>query len=272
MGFINIDNPWVVIAGVLGNIISFLVTLAPMPTFYRICKKRSTESFQSTPYVVAMFSALTWLYYALLTSNILVLTINTITLLIESIYISIFLAFAPKKAKVSTMKLLLFLNLGVFGALVLLTLTLLKGTQRIDIAGMICATFAISVFAAPLSIIKLVIKTKSVEYMPISLSFFLTLSAIAWLSYGVLLKDLFIALPNVVGFMFGIAQMILYCIYMKRKNDDKFNDNSIEPLPITTKSTEMEVIDQEMKSVCIDPIIKVDVVSETTTNDLTQKP
>lgn len=55
--------------------------------------------------------------------------------------------------QVSTMKLLLFLNLGVFGALVLLTLTLLKGTQRIDIAGMICATFAISVFAAPLSII-----------------------------------------------------------------------------------------------------------------------
>ncbi|KAJ0977688.1 hypothetical protein J5N97_013162 [Dioscorea zingiberensis] len=252
----NSLNTWVLVAGVLGNIISFMVILAPVPTFYRICKKRSTESFQSTPYVVALFSALTWIYYSLLTSNILVLSINSLACVIECVYISIYLAFAPKKAKLSTMKLLVLLNLGVFGILVLLTLTLLKGTQRIDIAGMICATFAISVFAAPLSIIKLVIKTKSVEYMPISLSFFLTLSAVAWLSYGVLLKDLFIALPNVVGFMFGIAQMILYCIYMNSKCETLPEIHDIKPV------VDIEA-GEEMKSVCVDPI-KADVAAETT--------
>jgi uncharacterized protein with PQ loop repeat len=37
-----------------------------------------------------------------------------------------------------------------------------------------------------------VIKTKSAEYMPFSLSFFLTLSAVAWFFYGLFTKDIYV--------------------------------------------------------------------------------
>lgn len=95
-----------------------------------------------------------------------------------------------------------------------------------------------------------VIKTKSVEFMPFTLSFFLTLCATMWFFYGFFVKDMFIAvseyaiiiipsalthqfsanskrscflsaeqLPNVLGFLFGITQMTLYMIYKNAKKE-----------------------------------------------------
>ncbi|KAF8408461.1 hypothetical protein HHK36_007614 [Tetracentron sinense] len=201
-----------------GNIISFMVYLAPLPTFYRVYKKKSTEGFHSLPYVVALFSSMLWIYYAFLKSDAyLLITINSIGCIIETIYISMYIAYAPKQARILTVKLLLLLNLGLFCLILLITLFLAKGSNRLRILGWVCVVLSASVFAAPLSIMRLVILTKSVEFMPFSLSFFLTLSAITWFTYGMLLKDIYVALPNILGLIFGVLQMVLYVIYKNRK-------------------------------------------------------
>ncbi|KAI8529251.1 hypothetical protein RHMOL_Rhmol12G0210700 [Rhododendron molle] len=154
--------------GLLGNIVSFFVFLSPLPTFYKIYQKKSTEGFQSVPYVVALFSAMLLMYYAFLKDNdgILIITINSFGCLVETIYIVVYLFYAPKKTK------------------------------------------------------KQVIRTQSVEYMPFSLSLTLTLNAVMWFFYGFLIKDFNIAIPNVLGFVFGIIQMVVYGVY-KRKGTKK---------------------------------------------------
>ncbi|MCE0480805.1 hypothetical protein HAX54_037936, partial [Datura stramonium] len=188
------------------------------PTFYNIYKKKSTEGYQSIPYVVALFSAMLWIYYAFLKTNTtLLITINTFGCFIETLYVGFYLFYAPKKARVQTIKLLLLLVVGGFGAIVLVTQFLFKGVVRAQIVGWICLVFSLCVFVAPLCIVRQVIKTKSVEYMPFLLSVFLTLSAVMWFFYGLLLKDFNIAIPNVLGFIFGILQMILYVMYNKKE-------------------------------------------------------
>ncbi|XP_048328926.1 bidirectional sugar transporter SWEET12-like [Ziziphus jujuba] len=218
MAIFATHNIGVLIFGILGNIVSFVVFLAPVPTFLRVIKKKSTEGFQSVPYVVALFSGMMWLYYASLKSDeTLLITINSFGCVIETIYIAIYITYAPKQARLFTLRLLLLFNFGGFCLVLLLSHFLAEGPTRIKVLGWLNVVVAVSVFAAPLSIIRVVIRTKSVEFMPFPLSFFLTLSAIMWLCYGVLLKDLYVALPNILGLVFGVLQMILYVVYKNKK-------------------------------------------------------
>ncbi|KAF8652229.1 hypothetical protein HU200_062864 [Digitaria exilis] len=197
-----------------GNFISFMTYLAPLPTFYRVYKSKSTEGFQSVPYVVALFSAMLWIYYALLKSDeFLLITVNSAGCVIETLYVVMYLVYAPKKAKLFTAKILLLLNVGVFGLILLLTMLLSGGDKRVVLVGWVCVGFAVSVFVAPLSIIRQVLRTRSVEFMPFFLSLSLTVSAVVWFLYGLLIKDKYVALPNVIGFTFGVIQMCLYALY-----------------------------------------------------------
>ncbi|KAJ7945592.1 Bidirectional sugar transporter SWEET [Quillaja saponaria] len=206
--------------GLLGNIISFMVFLAPLPTFYRIYKKKSTEGFQSVPYLVALLSSVVWCYYASLKTNaVLLITINSFGCVIEIIYTLIFIIYATKEARNLTVKLFLAMNVGLFCSILVMTNFFFKGSLRVQVLGWICVFISVTVFAAPLSIVAQVIRTKSVDFMPFNLSFFLTLSAIMWFAYGLFLKDICIALPNVVGFALGLTQMLLYAIY--RRNGKK---------------------------------------------------
>ncbi|KAL5561551.1 hypothetical protein UlMin_031298 [Ulmus minor] len=221
-----------VVFGILGNIVAFLVYLAPLPTFYRICKKKSTEGFQSIPYSVALFSAMLTLYYAMLKSNgFLLITINSIGCAIESTYLIIFLIYATGSTRMYAIKLLILFNAGTFGLILLCTSFIPNAYLKLKVVGWICAVFSVCVFAAPLSIIRLVIKTKSVEYMPFPLSFCLTLCAVMWFFYGLLVNDFFIASPNILGFLFGIAQMIIYIVYKRHSKEGILPEFKLKEAP-----------------------------------------
>ncbi|XP_057782412.1 bidirectional sugar transporter NEC1-like [Salvia miltiorrhiza] len=213
--------------GILGNVVSFLVYLAPVPTFHRICKKKSTEGFQAIPYAVALFSAMLYLYYAFLKKNaVMLVTINSFGCAIELLYLAIYMIYATKESRVFTTKLILLLNVTSLGFITTCTYYFACGHLRVNIVGWICAVFSVTVFLAPLSIMRQVVRTKSVEFMPFTLSFFLTLCAVVWFFYGFLIKDYYIATPNIIGFIFGVAQMILYLVY---KNKNVCRKQQIQP-------------------------------------------
>lgn len=170
--------------------------------------------FQSLPYVVSLFSALLWLYYAFIKGGdtFLLISINSLGTFIESVYIIIFLVYATPETKkqtfkglTATMLLCLVISLG--------TLFSFHGPTRVLVVGWICVGISICVFAAPLTIVFQVVRTKSVEFMPLSLSCFLTLSAMMWFAYGLSLKDICVTVPNVLGFLLGVVQMGLYAYY-----------------------------------------------------------
>jgi len=195
------------------------------PTFLRVYRKKSTEGFSSVPYVVALFSCTLWIFYALVKTNSSpLLTINAFGCAIESVYILLYLVYAPRPARLRALASFLLLNVAAFSLIAVVTLVLVAEAQRVRVLGSICLAFSMAVFVAPMSVIVIytrstsklkrdniiktralanyncsllctqfvVIRTKSAEFMPFSLSFFLTLSAVAWFFYGLFTNDLYV--------------------------------------------------------------------------------
>ncbi|VFQ97861.1 unnamed protein product [Cuscuta campestris] len=218
--------------GVFGNITGLFLFLAPMITFKRVIQKRSTEEFSGIPYVMTLLNCLLSTWYGLpfiSPNNILVSIINGTGAGLEAIYVLIFLIYAPKreKAKISG---LLSVVLAIFAAVALVSLLALHHNARKLLCGFAAAIFSIIMYGSPLSIMRTVIKTKSVEFMPFFLSLFVFLCGTSWFIYGLLGKDPFIAVPNGVGSLLGMVQLILYTIYRDNKGKDKkaTGDHSVE--------------------------------------------
>ncbi|XP_020255122.1 bidirectional sugar transporter SWEET1a-like isoform X3 [Asparagus officinalis] len=172
--------------------------------------------------------------------NLLVSTINGTGALIEAIYVLIFLIFAPKKVREKIIGLLALVT-SIFTLVALISTLALHGQARKLFCGIAAAIFSICMYASPLSIMRLVIKTKSVEYMPFLLSLFVFLCGTSWFIYGLLGHDPFVTVPNGCGSVLGAMQLILYAIYRKNNgkaatnchsNGDSLKMNDVKPAQI----------------------------------------
>lgn len=204
--------------GVIGNVLSFVVFLVPIKTFSRVVKNQSTEEFEPAPYVVTLLGSLLWVYYGVTKpGEYLVATVNGVGIILEAIYVLIFLVYASPAVRARTAILVAILDVGFFGGVVLVTQLAIEKELQVSVTGVICACLNIFMYASPLAVMKTVITTKSVEYMPFLLSFSLFLNGGVWTLYAILDKNIFLGLPNGIGCFLGAIQLILYMIYMNTK-------------------------------------------------------
>ncbi|KAL5654251.1 hypothetical protein ACJX0J_033570, partial [Zea mays] len=177
------------------NIISVLVFISPIKTFWRIVRGGTTEEFEPAPYVLTLLNALLWLYYGLTKPDgFLVATVNGFGAVMEAIYVVLFIVYAANHAtRVKTAKLAAALDIGGFGVVFAATTFAISEFElRIMVIGMICACLNVLMYGSPLASMKTVITTKSVEFMPFFLSFFLFLNGGVWATYAVLDRDIFL--------------------------------------------------------------------------------
>ncbi|XP_028557181.1 bidirectional sugar transporter SWEET4-like [Dendrobium catenatum] len=206
------------VVGIIGNVIALGLFFSPLPTFIRIWKKKSVEEFSVIPYVATLLNCMLWMLYGLPIvhpNSTLVLTINCAGTAIEICYVILYLVFSngPKRVKA----LLLFLGDLAFVAVVAIIVLIFFHThdRRSLIVGILCVIFCIIMYLAPLSVMKMVIQTKSVEYMPLSLSVASFLNGLCWTIYALIRFDLYITIPNVLGLLFSITQLVLQALYYK---------------------------------------------------------
>ncbi|KAJ3691819.1 hypothetical protein LUZ61_000090 [Rhynchospora tenuis] len=212
--------------GVVGNVISVLMFASPISTFWRIIQSRSTGDFEPTPYVVTLLNSSFWVYYGLTKPDaFLVATVNGVGVVLEAIYVFLFLLYANPSQRMKAALLVGGLDVGAFGAVFLVTwFGIHDESARIGVIGTIGAFLNILMYGSPLAAVKTVINTKSVEFMPFFLSLFLFLNGGVWTAYAILAKDVFLGIPNGMGFFLGLIQLVIYMIYMNSKASTNSNE------------------------------------------------
>lgn len=228
--------------GVMGNVASMLLYAAPMLTFSRVMKKKNIEGFSCVPYVLALFNCCLYTWYGLPIvsykwENFPVVTINGIGILLEISFIFIYFWFSSTKGKKEVAKMVVPIILICVATGIISTFVFHEHRRRKVFVGSIGLVASIAMYASPLVVVRQVIKTKSVEFMPFYLSLFSFLASGLWMAYGLLSHDLFLASPNLVGTPLCILQLILYFKY--RKNPVK----ELEP----QKWPDLEYNDDKLK-------------------------
>ncbi|THU55297.1 hypothetical protein C4D60_Mb11t05100 [Musa balbisiana] len=184
-------------------------------TFRRIVRNRSTEEFEPSPYVITLLNSSLWVYYGITKpGGLLIVTVNGVGVVVEAVYVALFLLYAAPPLKAKTAVLVAALDVGFFGAVALVTRLAVRGSSRVVVIGLVCAFLNVLMYGSPLCAMRSVITRRSVEYMPFLLSFFLFLNGGIWTLYAIVDKDIFIGIPNGIGFVPGTSQLILYMIYM----------------------------------------------------------
>ncbi|MED6185641.1 hypothetical protein PIB30_059048, partial [Stylosanthes scabra] len=102
--------------------------LSPVDTFVRIIKQKSTQDFSSIPYICTFLNSSLWTYYGIIKKGeYLVATVNGFGIFVQSIYIFLFLLYAPKTIKIKSGIMAGILDVGVLGGAIITSEVALKG-------------------------------------------------------------------------------------------------------------------------------------------------
>eukprot|EP00519_Triparma_laevis_P007154 CAMPEP_0182499928 /NCGR_PEP_ID=MMETSP1321-20130603/8028_1 /TAXON_ID=91990 /ORGANISM="Bolidomonas sp., Strain RCC1657" /LENGTH=232 /DNA_ID=CAMNT_0024704183 /DNA_START=94 /DNA_END=792 /DNA_ORIENTATION=+ len=186
----------------------------------RIINTKSVEKFSPDPYIISVINCGSWVAYAIVTPDRQApLITNLIGTAVNIIYVLVFAFNNPIQpdfrrkvfgasvfmAAVLTIVFLVIPNAGDWG----------KSDAKVEssVLGTVSDVFNVLMYAGPLTIMSTVIKTKSVEYMPLALTIGTSFCSFTWLWYGFVVKDPYIIIPNGGGALLCVCQIILYTTY-----------------------------------------------------------
>lgn len=213
----------------VGMVAAFLMFISPLPTIHRIIKERDITFFSENACLVTACGCMLWMAYAIATPDRMTpLITNIIGFIIQGSYCVIFVIYSsngPSRSRVrskmfgSYLIVILIVSFA-FGALHKHAATTLipdftesGDSQQTIFLGLIASAFNIGVYAAPLSVMRLVIETKNAESMPLPLTTMGLFGSCIWFFYGLYVDDIFILVPNCVGMVLSTMQLLLIVKY-----------------------------------------------------------
>ena len=187
----------------------------PAITCRRIVTSGSLGDYDHLPYLSQLASTLMWSMYALPSvtpCKMQPLSTNLAGAALSVLWLAVFVRFAHDRARgviLGGIAAVLMLD-GVLAAVAFGVQGAAGASLSSDVLGYASSVLNVLMYAAPLAIVRLVLRTRSVEYMPLGLTLAQALNSTLWLSYAVVVRDPFIVVPNMCGVALACLQLACY--------------------------------------------------------------
>ncbi|XP_054851992.1 sugar transporter SWEET1 isoform X1 [Eublepharis macularius] len=169
---------------------------------------QSVENIQFLPFLTTDVNNLSWLSYGFLKGDWTLILVNAVGAALQTVYILVYFYFSPEKrgVLVKTMGLLAVLLLGYC----YFNLLVPDVSTRLARLGLFCSLFTITMYLSPLADLAKIIRTRSTQCISFPLTVTTFLASASWTLYGLLLQDLYIAIPNIPGIATSVVRFWLF--------------------------------------------------------------
>ncbi|KAJ1700065.1 hypothetical protein LUZ63_008577 [Rhynchospora breviuscula] len=201
-----------ILIGIIGVVTSVLMFLSQWGTVRKIMAARTSQEFAATSFLAAFLNCLIGLLYGIpmvCPDNIVVLVVNAIGLLAESIYLLVFLVYSDMYTRIPIVATI-YLELLAGGIVGLLFFKLPHGANRVDAASHLCVIVGMFMFGAPISDLTKAWKLKSNAHMPLLPCIGSLVNCIVWVSYFSIRRSYILVIPNTIGLLVGGVQVFTH--------------------------------------------------------------
>ena len=203
------------IFGWVGTALALYFYIAPIVPFVKVIKGEMT--WKQSPGVLLLCSFLNcilWSDYGLITNQFLLYLANGLGGTITLIYITIFLIHvADRKVLLS-----LFYNFFLICCIVEIYFVFYY-LVPFKVTGIIANIFNVLMYAAPGEKIYQICKGASYQLIPIWSTIGGTACSTSWMCYGIYQKDIYVVIPNALGVLASIVQIVIFVIYRRKQKN-----------------------------------------------------
>eukprot|EP00904_Undaria_pinnatifida_P004396 jgi/Undpi1/13958/HiC_scaffold_9.g03609.m1 len=205
------------VVGAMASIASVLLNISPIKDVRDIHRTRCVTERSILPYCMMMVDGANWVLFAILIEDTFPIGMtNAFGFLAGSAYSSVYLytCWNDKREHVRREAWCIFLSalfvIMLMTAASIVVAVVWSRKTATDHIGYVVDVFNVALYSSPLALAWKVLRTRSTSGMYLPLSITITAAAILWATYGFMTLDWFVAAPQSVGFLAGVAQLSLF--------------------------------------------------------------
>lgn len=189
--------------------------LSGIPPCLYMLRNDSTKGFPYPFFLANIVNACLAIGYGILSNNSAIIQINTVAASVVAVYLLSFIYVSKSKSR--PLSQLLFCCF-VLGTIYIYLNKVVESHKILNSLGGFLLVVSTVLLSTPLLQVKLCIEEKSARDLSISMLLAGTLCCSSWLTYGYLLNDVNIYLPNFIGVVVNMCQFGAIIVYGRHPN------------------------------------------------------